>query len=622
MDIFNVLTLFGGLAMFLYGMKIMGNGIKESASGSLKSAMESVTNNAFKAFLLGTVITAIIQSSTATIVITCGLVGAGVLTLHQSLGIIVGAKVGTTITGQMIRLMDIDSSSGMILQFFKPSTLAPIALIIGIILLMSKERKNSHTVGTILMGFGILFTGLLSMTDAVDVLSETGVFDSMFTMLGNNSFLGYGIGVVISFILQSASATIGILQSFSMSGQLTFHAVYPVIVGVYLGDCVTTAIVACIGAKAEARRVAITNVVYNIFETFLVFIGIAVLYRLGFLDSIWDAVATPGMIANANTIFNLVSALAIMPFMSLLEKAGTRLVKDDPVETVKYGDKLEGLNPTFVQTPAIALKSCYDVLSTMFVSSRANIENAILLLRDYDEETLIKIKEEEDNIDMLADRLSGYLELLSTSLHNPEHVSILNQYYSDVNEFERLGDYAMNVAEIAEEMHKKNITFSNNAFNEVDVLTQLLENILNESETAFQKRDLDCARAIEPLEEVVDDMVEALKSAHLERLKNGMCNAYSGAYFLELLSNLERISDVCSNIGLATLARVQPEITSTTHDYASSLHSGHDENFNQAYASAHEEYFNRLEEYMKKDRQPIPDEQMNGDIDSDIQIEA
>ncbi len=616
MDIFSILDLFGGLAMFLYGMKIMGNGMKEGASGSLKVAMEKVTNNPFKAFLLGMVITAIIQSSTATIVITCGLVGAGILTLHQSMGIVIGAKVGTTITGQIIRLMDIESGTAGILKLFQPSTLAPVALIIGIVIMMGKEFKNSKILSTVLIGFGILFTGLLAMTDAVDVLSETGAFDSMFSVLGNSPVIGYLVGVVVSFILQSASATIGILQSFSMSGQLTFHAVYPVIVGVYLGDCVTTAIVACIGAKAEARRVAITNVVYNLIETVMVFAVIGIAYQVGLLNNLWNATATSGMIANANTIFNLGSALVMLPFTGLLEKAGTALVKDDPVEVTKYADKLEALNPQFLQTPALALKSCYDVLSTMYVAARLNIEKAIVLIRDYDPKVFEEIKEEEDNIDLLADRLSGYLEILSSAVHTPELASILNQYYSDVNEFERLGDYAMNVAEVAQDMNKKNIMFSENAFHELDVLTELLEEILNRAETAFDHRDIEAARSIEPLEEVVDDVVEALKGSHLDRLHRNLCNVFNGTNYMDLLSNLERISDICSNIGLATLARVEPEITSTTHDYAYALHHGKDEAFNAAYNAAHKEYFDKLEQYIEQDKFGP------ADADANIQLES
>ena len=251
MNIFNILSLLGGLAMFLYGMRLMGDGLKESSSGTLKIVMEKVTNNPVKAFLLGVAVTALIQSSTATIVITSGLVAAGIITLRQSLGIVIGANVGTTVTGQIIRLLDLDSTSVGWLQIFKPSTLAPVALIIGIVLIMGFSFKNAKFAGNIAIGFGILFSGLLNMTASVDSLSGTGLFESLFSRLGSSPLLGYVIGAGVAFVLQSSSATIGILQAFSASGQLHFYAIYAVIVGIYLGDCVTTAIVCSIGARAE-----------------------------------------------------------------------------------------------------------------------------------------------------------------------------------------------------------------------------------------------------------------------------------------------------------------------------------------------------------------------------------
>ena len=283
MNVFDVISLLGGLAMFLYGMRLMGDSLKENSSGALKLAMEKVTNNPLKAFILGVLVTALIQSSTATIVITAGLVGAGILTLHQSLGIIVGANVGTTVTGQIIRLLDVDSSGAEWLRFFQPSTLAPIALIFGMVLIMGGFVKNSKSVGNIAIGFGILFSGLLNMTGAVDSLAQSGIVERLFSGLGENPLLGYITGAGVAFMLQSSSATVGILQAFSSSGLLTFKAIYAVIVGIYLGDCVTTAIVCSIGAKAEARRVGIVNILFNLSETVLVLVGVAIAHRLGLL---------------------------------------------------------------------------------------------------------------------------------------------------------------------------------------------------------------------------------------------------------------------------------------------------------------------------------------------------
>ena len=596
MSIFNVLTLFGGLAMFLYGMRLMGDGLKESSSGTLKVAMEHVTNNAFKAFLLGVAVTAIIQSSTATIVITSGLVAAGIISLKQSLGIVVGANVGTTVTGQIIRLLDIDNSAGAILQFFKPSTLAPIALIIGIVAIMGFKSRKTKTIGSIAIGFGILFSGLLNMTSAVNTLAETGVFDALFAKLGSNPVIGYLIGAAVAFILQSSSATIGILQTFSMSGHLTFNAIYAVIVGVYLGDCVTTAIVCSIGAKAEAKRVGLINILYNLSKSVLVLAVIAILKMTGVLDGIWNDVVNPGYIADTNSIFNLVCALLLLPMLPIYFKLGHKIVKDDPVSEDKYKDQLDELSPAFFATPALALRGCYDCLLTMFYAARRNIETAFELLERFDPKAFAEVEKEEDNIDHLADRISEYLVELSARLTADLHVTILNQYYKVVPEFERLGDHAMNIAETAADLHERNVPFSGTALEELNIMEDLIGRILDETEQTFKKRDIEAAYRIEPLEEVVDDLVLTMKNNHLRRLSIGACNIYSGTDFMDLLADIERISDICSNVGLATVTRVNPDLANKTHDYAYFLHSGRDEFFNQEYKVAHDEFYGRLDE--------------------------
>ena len=328
MNVFNLISLFGGLAMFLYGMRMMGDGLKESSSGALKNIMGKVTGTPVKAFLLGLIMTAVIQSSTATIVITSGLVGAGIISLHQSLGIIIGANVGTTVTGQIIRLLDLNASGGAsFLQLFKPSTLAPLALIVGIIFIMAKPFRGSDKAGRIVIGFGILFSGLMNMTGAVSALTETGIIESLFSRLGENPFIGYLIGAGVAFVLQSSSATIGILQAFSTSGQLTFNAIYAVLVGIYLGDCVTTAIVCNIGAKPDAKRVGVVNILFNLSETVLILVGVNIAHSLGLLDNLWNSVVYSGSIANTNTVFNLSCAILMFPMLGVYEKLSLKLVK-------------------------------------------------------------------------------------------------------------------------------------------------------------------------------------------------------------------------------------------------------------------------------------------------------
>lgn len=595
MDIFNLITLFGGLAMFLYGMRMMGDGLKESSSGTLKKFMEKVTGTPLKALLLGTVMTAVIQSSTATIVITSGLVGAGIITLHQSLGIIVGANVGTTVTGQIIRLLDLNTSGTSILQFFKPSTLAPLALIIGIVLIMGKI-KGGNKVGQILVGFGILFSGLLNMTDAVSSLTETGIIESLFTRLDESPVIGYVIGAGVSFVLQSSSASIGILQAFSTSGLLTFSGIYAVLMGIYLGDCVTTAIVINIGAKPEAKRVGLVNIIFNLCKTLAILIVVTVIHKLGLLDGIWDETIYSGGIANTNTIFNLACAIALFPLLGTLEKLSRRMVKDEQEEKSPSLEKLDALSPVFFSTPALGFARCYDALMEMYQLARINISRAFGLLTAYDEAALEALRADEDVIDQMTDRISNYLVQFAPHISDPMHMEIMNHYQSVVTEFERLGDHAMNIGEIAAAMQQENREFSETAVGEMNVLHEVIDTILDYADVAFRKCDLEAAHHIEPLEEVVDDMVNALKENHLTRLRNHSCSVFAGTEFLNLLSEIERISDICSNIGVATVARDTPELQHQVHDYMSRLHSGDDETFNREYREAHDRYFRLLKQ--------------------------
>ena len=471
MNFFNVLTLLGGLAMFLYGMRLMGDALRESSSGTLKQIMENVTNNVFKAFLLGVAVTAIIQSSTATIVITSGLVGAGLLTLRQSLGIIIGANVGTTVTGQIIRLLDLNASGSSILRLFTPSTLAPLALIIGIVIVMSGKKKHQEVTGHIIIGFGILFSGLLNMTGAVSSLSDTGLFDRLFSSLSENPFLGYVIGAGVAFVLQSSSATIGILQAFALSGGLTFGSVYAVIIGIYLGDCVTTAIVCSIGAKTEARRGGIVNILFNLSETVLVLVVVGILHRAGALRELWSAPITSGGIANTNTVFNLGCAVTLFPMLPVYEKLSKKLLPDKHTEPQsQYAHLVDALNPAFFDTPALAFQSCYEAMKKMMSLASANIGKAIGLFKSFDRETFDQIEADESAIDLLADRVNRYLVEMSPRMTNEFYVGIFEEYTKVLTEFERIGDHAMNIAEHARSLSEAGVAFSAYALREQDVL--------------------------------------------------------------------------------------------------------------------------------------------------------
>ena len=367
------------------------------------------------------------------------------------------------------------------------------------------------------------------------------------------------------------------------------------LLGIYLGDCVTTALVCSIGAKANARRVGIFDIVYNLAKTVLIVVGVVIFKSLGVLDGIWDASITSGGIANANTIFNLASALILLPFSALFEKMTVRIVKEDAAEEQKYGDVLAGLNPSFYITPAIALRSSYDALMVMFEAARLNIDRAMGLFKNYDETVAEEILKEEDNIDLLADRISNYLVQLSPHLNEEVYVRTMDQYYKCISEFERLGDHAVNICEAATDLHENKSAFSDRAMEELAVVWGLINRILNHTYVAFKDCDDESARHIEPLEEVVDDLIYVLRDNHLLRMRQGKCNVYVDNDFLNLLSDIERISDICSNVGIAVVARVNPTLANEAHSYISVLHQGNDEDFNREYNEAHGEYFGMLE---------------------------
>ena len=601
MNIFDVLTLLGGLAMFLYGMRLMGDSLKENSSATLKAAMERVTNNPLKAFLMGLLVTALIQSSTATIVITSGLVGAGILTLHQSLGIIIGANVGTTVTGQIIRLLDLNTSAGggaEWLRFFQPSTLAPIALILGMSLIMGGHRRGK-SMGSIAIGFGILFTGLLQMTGSVGTLAQSGMVEKLFTGLDNNPLLGYVTGAGVAFVLQSSSATVGILQAFSATGLMRFKGIYAVIVGIYLGDCVTTAIVCSIGAKKDARRVGIVNILYNLGKTALVLVFVTLIHNLGFLTRIWDAPVNSTIIANTNTIFNLTCAVLLLPMVGVFERLSMKIVREEeekPQEDDQYKERIDALSPAFFQTPALALRSCYDLLVSMLEAAKENLHTAYALLETYSQESFSDVEQREDAIDRMTDNLSRYMVELLAHLHPDYHLGILNQYYKVSTEFESLGDQALHIAEQAQNLHKNSTSFSPMAKYEISVLWKLIQRIITLTEETFVRRDLLTAQQIEPLTQVAQDVMTQMRKNHFQRMGSGQCSLFADACFSNLLGECKRIADVCSNVGIATIVRIRPELADHEHSYFEQMHSGSNEAFNRAYATMHQEYFKELSE--------------------------
>lgn len=596
MSVFDLISMFGGLALFLYGMRVMGNGLKSGSSGAFQNAIGKVTNNPIMGFFLGLFVTAVIQSSTATIVLTSGLVAAGVISLHQSIGIIIGANVGTTVTGQIIRLLDISKSEASWTNIFTPSTLAPLACIIGILcIMMFKKMRHSGTVGTIAMGFGILFTGLLNMTAAVEPLSSSEAFANMFLELADVPVLGFLAGTAVAFLLQSSSATVGILQALSMTGQLSFGSIYAILFGIYLGDCVTTAIVCSIGAKANAKRTGVIHILFNLSGMLLCLVAVLILHNAtGLLDGIWSSPINSGGIANVNTIFKLSGAILLLPVSSGFEKLSYRIVKDDPssgrADAIKQS--ISALNKTLYTSPALALGAAKKTITYMADLSCDAVRSALSLFEKYDANAIELIKEGEEYIDTLADRTSNYLINLSPYIREDDvkRNDTLNFYVKCINEFERIGDYAVNLTENSDDLQATGATFSEMAQNEIKVVAQALDEIMGYAKKAFIDDDTEAARSVEPIEEVVDDLVAALREGHLKRLRDGECSIDAGFVFLDFLVNVERISDQCSNIGVYTLAENDPAIALKQHDYLRELHQGNDEFFNESYYS-HKSYY-------------------------------
>ncbi|MBE5963420.1 MAG: Na/Pi cotransporter family protein [Lachnospira sp.] len=585
-----IIKLLGGLAMFLYGMEIMGDGLKQGSGNTLKKVLGKLTHNVFLGLLTGALVTAVIQSSTATIVLTVGLIGAGILNLKQAVSIVLGANIGTTVTAQIIRLMDIDSSGGSILAFFKPDTLAPIALVIGIICVMFIKKESSKNVGMIALGFGILFMGLLGMTDAVEPLSSSKAFADILARFSDMPLLGIVTGLVTTVIVQSSSAMVGILQALSSTGVMTFNIVYPIIMGINIGTCVTTALVCSIGSSKDAKRTGVVHIVFNIIGTVIFMIIMEVLRKAGFMPELWDGVVDSGVIANFQTIFNLVTAIILLPFTNLLVKFACAIVKDDEENEVKYPE-LTALDKKLMITPPLALAEVTKIAIHMANVARDNFELSLKQFEEFDAERSELISATEEKLDCFTDRTDNYLIELSSHIKNAadkRHHNMLMQCISDI---ERIGDYATNFDELAKKKVDTEVSFSETAIKEFDIIKDAVSEIIRLAIEAMTEENDYVARRIEPLEEVIDDMVLLLKNRHRDRLCQGICSINGGLIFMDILTYLERTADQCSSIAMLLLGKNNDEISQNHHLYMQELHASSD----QSYLAEQE---NRREQYL------------------------
>ncbi|MGI5959234.1 MAG: Na/Pi cotransporter family protein [Massiliimalia sp.] len=577
--LFNFISMAGGLAMFLYGMNILGSRLEQVSGGKLERTLEKMTSNVFKGVLVGAVITAAIQSSSATTVIVVGLVNAGILKLRSAIGVIMGANIGTTVTGQILRLAELDSSgsASLALNFIKPTTLAPIISVVGILLLMASQKKKWKTIGEIMLGFGILFQGMFLMTDSVEPLSELPIFGQLFVTLGENPALGILAGTIVTAIIQSSSASVGILQALAATGQVTCAAAFPIIMGQNIGTCVTS-LLSSIGANKNAKRAAMVHLYFNIMGTIIFVIGVYGLNAI-FHFSFWESPISMGGIANFHTLFNIVVTIIFIPFTAFLEKLATITVRGKASDAGMEELEQDILDPRFIKSPSIALGQAENVVARMGDYSHKNFSSSYELFEKYSEKRANSIREIEDAIDKMEDRLNNYLLELTNAELTQEEGRKVTLYLKLDTEFERVGDYAINLVESAELLVDRNASLSPKAMEELKVLYEAVDEIIGMAIECVRNHNLQVASRIEPLEEVVDMMVDVLKSKHVERLKKGKCTIDGGFAFLEVLTFLERISDHCSNIAVSMIGYAHEDDTLNRHEYIRKVHDGHYEDY-------------------------------------------
>ena len=589
MDFFMIVSLLGGLALFLYGMSMLGSGLEKLSGGRLEQTLEKLTNNVFKGVLLGALVTGAIQSSSATTVIVVGLVNARILKLRQAIGIIMGANIGTTVTAHILRLSDL-SSDNFFLMLLKPTTLAPVVGIIGILMDMVGKKQKYKTLGEILLGFCILFTGMFNMEAAVSPLSESPEFAGLFASL-SNPVIGVLVGAGVTAIIQSSSASIGILQALSSTGIITWSSAIPIILGQNIGTCITP-ILASIGASKNAKRTAAVHLSFNIIGTCVFLI---VIYTIQSISpfSFWDLPIDKGGIANFHTTFNVCVTLMFLPFVGLLEKLVIRLIPDQQTAD-EVDDPAIALDDRLLASPGLAIQHCRDAVLQMGKLARKNFSASVRQLEQYNHKEAEKIREREDTIDRLEDRLGNYMLKIPQDNLSEQSSATISALLHILSEFERIGDYSINLVEFAENMESTGAEFSPQAQFELTTIGEAVGEAIDMALGCFEKQDLALAETIEPLEEVVDQMQETLKDRHINRLRNGQCTVDAAFPFVESLSCLERISDHCSNIGVYMISYVRGSDEVDHHTYIMQLHAGQVGHYNEQFRRYTEKYYDQI----------------------------
>lgn len=571
MDIFSLLSMIGGLALFLYGMEVLGDGLKKASGGKLEHILEKLTSNKLMAVLLGAGVTAVIQSSSATTVMVVGFVNSGIMKLSQAVGVILGANVGTTVTAWILSLTDVNGS-GFFLQLLKPTSFSPILAIIGVCLISMGKKERQKNIGTILIGFAVLMFGMDTMSTAVEPLAEQPEFSHILLMF-SNPVLGMLVGLILTAVIQSSSASIGILQALCATGVVSYATAIPIIMGQNVGTCVT-ALISSAGASKNAKRAALIHLYYNIIKTvafMAVFYALNAFIHFAFLEEAASALG----VAVIHTAFNVAAVIIIFPVSWILEKLAYLTIPETEEEREKEAEKskkeIQLLDTRFLSTPGFALEQCKNVAVDMADYSREALFLAIQMLDKFDKASADRVVELENIVDHYEDEIGVYLVKLSSrhlTEKDSQHLSVL---LHSIGDFERISDHAINIMEAAKEMHAKELDFSRKAREELGIYTGAIKDIINTSVLVFQEEDLKLAAMIEPMEEVIDYLSVEVKKRHMKRLRKGKCTIEMGFILSDIVTNYERVSDHCSNIALSLLQLNEENFEA--HEYQEAISS-------------------------------------------------
>lgn len=583
MTIFNLLTLLGGLALFLFGMTTMGNSLKEISGGKLESILERMTNTRIKGVLLGMGVTAVIQSSGAVTAMVVGFVNSGIMELGQVIGIVMGAHVGTTVTAWLLSLTNIDGGGSIILSLFKPSSFAPILAFIGIVLVMFFKSEKKRSIGSIMLGFGTLMIGMTTMSDAMSVLKTMPEFTSLLTKF-SNPVLGVLAGTVLTAAIQSSSASVGILQALSTTGSITVAAAFPIILGQNIGSCVPV-LLSSIGTSKNAKRTAGVYLVFSVIGVVVamgLFYGLNAVFGLPFINK----TVNPVSIAVIHTAFNVFATIILFPFGKQLEKLMCFIIKDDKKEAQENNSAL--VEERFLLSPAYAIDKIKERCDEMALLAKKNIFLSLDFIKTYSSSKDEKIKNNEKKLDAFEDELETYLVKISAMELSVDDSMRLSKLSHAIGNFERIGDYGVNILKTKRKMHEKGIHFSDHANKELDVMAAAVKEIIENSTTAFIADDIELAQTIEPLEQVINNLKAELRAKHEKRMAENECSIENGMLFFDIVNSFERIADHCSNLAVCIIELSQGSYQ--THSYLKSVKKSGNATFMQSFETYLKKY--------------------------------